>query len=211
MSGGRAPRGGPPLPEGVQADYPPSAKTNARCGGRLRVIPTVQDAPGVQALLARQARSGAPARRTAPPHLTPPHPCSPRLSSTLDAAPDSRRACGWRRWTPGRTGPTSSSAGWSRSSSSMRGAVARSSWRPVCPPLPPPPPRTRAERTPPPAPAVAQRVGLALPTRGQSPASGSTRKGGHSPAPAQALHGAVGGAHGRTKGCGIGSWAASVR
>jgi len=43
-----------------------------RCGGRLRVIATVQDPRAVQALLAHLARSGAPA----PPGPAPPAPAA---------------------------------------------------------------------------------------------------------------------------------------
>jgi hypothetical protein len=39
------------------------SKTNSRCGGRLRVIAAVQAPLAVQAILAHQARAGAPARR----------------------------------------------------------------------------------------------------------------------------------------------------
>jgi len=49
------------------------------CGGRLRVIATVQDPLAGQAILAHRARSGAP-RRPAPPNPAPPHPRSPQLS-----------------------------------------------------------------------------------------------------------------------------------
>jgi hypothetical protein len=44
--------------------------TCPRCGGRLRVIATVQDPRAVQAILAYLARSGAPA----PPGPAPPAP-----------------------------------------------------------------------------------------------------------------------------------------
>ena len=43
-----------------------------RCGGRLRVLATVQDPRAVQAILASLARSGAPA----PPGPAPPAPAA---------------------------------------------------------------------------------------------------------------------------------------
>ncbi|MBF8287227.1 MAG: insE, partial [Candidatus Rokubacteria bacterium] len=43
-----------------------------RCGGRLRVLATVQDPRAVQAILAHRARSGAPA----PPGPAPPAPAA---------------------------------------------------------------------------------------------------------------------------------------
>jgi len=43
-----------------------------RCGGRLRVLATVQDPRAVQAILAHLARSGAPA----PPGPAPPAPAA---------------------------------------------------------------------------------------------------------------------------------------
>jgi len=46
--------------------------TCPRCGGRLRVLATVQDPLAVQAILAYLARSGAPA----PPGLAPPAPAA---------------------------------------------------------------------------------------------------------------------------------------
>jgi hypothetical protein len=46
--------------------------TCPRCGGRLRVIATVQDPLAVQAILAYLARSGAPA----PPGPAPPAPAA---------------------------------------------------------------------------------------------------------------------------------------
>ena len=53
MSRDRGPRGGPPLPEGVHVDY---LLACPRCGGRLRVLATVQDPRAVQAILAYFAR-----------------------------------------------------------------------------------------------------------------------------------------------------------
>jgi Glycosyl transferase family 2 len=62
-----------------------------RCGGRLRVLATVQASRAVQAILAYRARSGAPASPGPAPHPRPPQSRSPRLSSALDAAPDGQR------------------------------------------------------------------------------------------------------------------------
>ena len=60
-----------------------------RCGGRLRVLATVQD-PAPCRPSSPTWPAPAPPRRPAPPHPPPPHSRSPRLSSALDAAPDSR-------------------------------------------------------------------------------------------------------------------------
>jgi uncharacterized protein YbaR (Trm112 family) len=57
-----------------------------RCGGRLRVIATVQAPRTVQAILAYLA-APAPARRPAPPHPRPPHSRSPRPTSVSRQRP----------------------------------------------------------------------------------------------------------------------------
>jgi CheY-like chemotaxis protein len=84
--------GEPAPPEGVGVDYAPThawtwpalmhrvfaldVHACPRCGGRLRVIATVQDPLVVQAILAHLRRSGAPSRLALP---YPPRPQSGRL------------------------------------------------------------------------------------------------------------------------------------
>jgi hypothetical protein len=85
-------------PGGVDLGFPDAPRVRSRvsspcprCGGRLARPRHRPGTPRRAGLPSPTLPAPAPPRRPAPPHPRPPHSCSPRLSSALDPAPDSRR------------------------------------------------------------------------------------------------------------------------
>ena len=102
MSRGRGPRGGPPLPEGVDVDYPLAACSSPSAVGSLvpRLLPSrtcepIDDALTIRALISRRFDGWVSAKCclvavVGPPRRWRPHPSNPLMRRRVPLAPHER-------------------------------------------------------------------------------------------------------------------------